>query len=215
MCNHAPIGEPLGTFWGSVSCPRILQESNYQHPEWRTTARPHELQKNDHRLIIWHLVAPCWFTFAIRELTLPVCTDITEAAGLKFNLGHHILWKVRNATLKYVKIQICRAQSNNHNVTLASINKIVLIVSYVWGAMQPEHLPLVPFNKHDDTVLLGMNTQNLGVSGRGEGRIGIVKSTQILPLENTSVSLQPHQALFSKGMVSILDGRRKNVGRSL
>lgn len=81
MCNHAPIGEPLGTFWGSVSCPRILQESNYQHPEWRTTARPHELQKNDHRLIIWHLVAPCWFTFAIRELTLPVCTDITEAGA--------------------------------------------------------------------------------------------------------------------------------------
>lgn len=87
MCNHAPIGEPLGTFWGSVSCPRILQESNYQHPEWRTTARPHELQKNDHRLIIWHLVAPCWFTFAIRDLKLPVCTDITEAAGLKFNFG--------------------------------------------------------------------------------------------------------------------------------
>lgn len=43
-----------------------------------------------------------------------------------------------------------------------------------------------------------MNTQNQGVSGRGEGRIGIVKSTQILPLENTSVSLQTHQALFSK-----------------
>lgn len=64
--------------------------------------------------------------------------------------------------------------------------------------MQPEHLPPVPFNKHDHTVLLGMNTQNQGVSGRGEGRIGIVKSTQILPLENTSVSLQTHQALFSK-----------------
>lgn len=98
MCNHAPIEEPLGTFSGWFSCPRILRhvncrsrEFNYQLPKWWTTAQPHTLQKND--------LITCWLTFAIHEPTLPVCTDITEAAGLKFNLGRRKPRKVRKCNI--------------------------------------------------------------------------------------------------------------------